>query len=452
MMANEDNLIGLKFMRLGMLALAVGMFFGVIGGFQFLFPEFLQELLFTKTRPLHVSLVVSWIFLIAIGGIYFYLPRQQNLKLWSLKAANIHFWVFIVTGLAILFSYLTGKFGGREYFEYPAALSIPIFITWLMFGVNYFRTVTKSKGPWPVYYWMWATGIIFFTITFCEAYLWMIPYFRESMIREIIVQWKSYGALTGSWNMLVYGTAIYVASRIAGDEETAKSKLAYSLFFLGVFNLMFGWAHHTYLVPSQTWIRTFAYIVSMTELLILGKILWDWRGSLQTFQKHKYCNAYRFMFAADIWIFVNLILALIISVPALNLITHGTHITVAHAMGSTIGINSMILMSSVFYVIREELPQHVHAGCTKQVQFGFWTANISLAVFFGALVLAGLGKGLYTGASFQDMMLQIRPFLVVFAVSGITLMLGIWIVLWHAYRLTGEILSPATRERVPEPA
>ena len=452
MMANEDNLIGLKFMRLGMLALAVGMFFGVIGGFQFLFPEFLQELLFTKTRPLHVSLVVSWIFLIAIGGIYFYLPRQQKLKLWSAKAANIHFWVFIVTGLAILYCYVTGKFGGREYFEYPAVLSIPIFITWLMFGVNYFRTVSKSKGPWPVYYWMWATGIIFFFITFCEAYLWMIPYFRESMIREIIVQWKSYGALTGSWNMLVYGTAIYVASRIAGTEETAKSKLAYSLYFLGLFNLMFGWAHHTYLVPSQTWIRTFAYIVSMTELLILGKILWDWRGSLQTFQKHKFCNAYRFMFAADIWIFINLILALIISVPALNLITHGTHITVAHAMGSTIGINTMILLSSVFYVIREELPQHVHAGCTKQVQLGYWTANISLAVFFGALVFAGLGKGLYTGASFQDMMLQIRPYLLVFAVSGITLMLGIWIVLWHAYRLTGEILSPATNEGVPEPA
>jgi len=452
MMAKEENLIGLKFMRLGMLALAVGMFFGVIGGFQFLFPEFLQELLFTKTRPLHVSLVVSWIFLIAIGGIYFYLPRQQNLKLWSLKAANIHFWVFVATGLAILLSYLTGKFGGREYFEFPAALSIPIFITWLIFGVNYFRTVTKSKGSWPVYYWMWATGIIFFFITFCEAYLWMIPYFRESMIREIIVQWKSYGALTGSWNMLVYGTAIYVASRIAGTEETAKSKLAYSLYFLGLFNLMFGWAHHTYLVPSQTWIRTFAYIVSMTELLILGKILWDWRGSLQTFQKHKYCNAYRFMFAADIWVFVNLILALIISVPALNLITHGTHITVAHAMGSTIGINTMILLSSVFYVIREELPQHVHAGCTKQVQLGYWTANISLAVFFGALVLAGLGKGLYTGGSFQDMMLQIRPFLVVFAVSGITLMLGIWIVLWHAYRLTGEILSPSATEPLPEAA
>lgn len=452
MRAGDDSLVGLKFMRLGILALAAGMFFGVIGGFQFLFPEFLQELLFTKTRPLHVSLVISWIFLMAIGGIYFYLPRQQNLKLWSNRAANIHFWVFVLTGLTILFCYLAGKFGGREYFEYPAILSIPIFVTWILFGVNYFKTVTRSKRPWPVYYWMWATGIIFFLITFSEAYLWLIPYFRDSMVREIIVQWKSYGALTGSWNMLVYGTAIYVASRIAGGEETAKSKLAYSLYFLGLFNLMFGWAHHTYLVPSQTWIRTFAYMVSMTELLILGKILWDWRRSLQTFQKHKFCNAYRFLFAADIWVFVNLVLALVISVPAFNLVTHGTHITVAHAMGSTIGINTMILLSSVFYVIREELPLQVHAGCSRQVQFGYWTANISLAVFFGALVFAGLGKGLYDGTSFQDMMLQIRPYLVIFATSGVTLMLGIWIVLWHAFRLTSEILSPATPSPYPEPA
>ncbi|MFT5501228.1 MAG: nitric oxide reductase subunit B, partial [Woeseiaceae bacterium] len=187
MITRDNELLGLNFMRLGMLALAVGMFFGVIGGFQFLFPQFLQELLFTKTRPLHVSLVISWIFLTAIGGIYYYLPRQCKLELWSFRAVNVHFWVFIVTGLAILISYLSGNFGGREYFEYPAALSIPIFLTWILFGVNYFRTVRKTTGPWPVYYWMWATGIIFFFITFCEAYLWLIPYFRESMVREIIV-------------------------------------------------------------------------------------------------------------------------------------------------------------------------------------------------------------------------------------------------------------------------
>jgi nitric oxide reductase subunit B len=138
--------------------------------------------------------------------------------------------------------------------------------------------------------------------------------------------------------MLVYGTAIFVASRISENPQIARSRMAqiarsriaYGLYFLGLFNLMFGWAHHVYLVPSAPWLRTLAYAVSMTELLVLGKILWDWRASLASYQIHKHCNAYRFLFAADIWIFINLILALVISVPAWNLYTHGTHITVAH--------------------------------------------------------------------------------------------------------------------------
>ena len=191
----------------------------------------------------------------------------------------------------------------------------------------------------------------------------------------------------------------------------------------------------------------------MTELFIFGKIIWDWRASLEDWQKNRHCTAYRFLFAADIWVFINLGLALIISVPALNLVTHGTHITVAHAMGSTIGINTMILLASIFYVIREELPTEAHAGCTRQIKTGFWLANGSLAVFFTALILAGIGKGIYDGVSFQEMMLTIRPFLLVFAASGVTLMLGIWIVLWHGFRLLGMAQSATGFAYAqPEPA
>jgi Nitric oxide reductase large subunit len=97
-------MIGLKFMKLGIISLAIGMFFGVIGGFQFLFPEFLKELLFTKTRALHVSMVVSWIFLVAIGGIYYYLPRYAVNKLYSTKLATWHYWLFLLTGITVIAS------------------------------------------------------------------------------------------------------------------------------------------------------------------------------------------------------------------------------------------------------------------------------------------------------------------------------------------------------------
>jgi nitric oxide reductase subunit B len=308
--------------------------------------------------------------------------------------------------------------------------------------VNYFKTAFRTAGKWPVYLWMWGTGIFFFLFTFLEAHLWLLPFFRDNMVREITVQWKSYGALTGSWNMLVYGTAIFVAGKISEDPEIGRSKMAFAMYFLGLIGLMFGWAHHTYLVPSEPWIRHLAYIVSMSELLIFGKILWDWRASLNCYQKNLHCSAYRFFVAADFWVFLNLILAIIISVPAFNLFTHGTHITVAHSMGATIGINTMILLGSVYYVIREELPLDVRARCTKQVTTGFWITNIALGVFFTSLVLAGVGKGLASDEVFQQMMTDIRPYLLAFAISGAALMVGLWILLLNAFRLLWQIIRP----------
>ena len=55
---------------------------------------------------------------------------------------------------------------------------------------------------------------MFLLFTFSEAYLWLFPYFRNNIVLDMTIQWKAYGALTGSWNMLVYGTAIFVMERI----------------------------------------------------------------------------------------------------------------------------------------------------------------------------------------------------------------------------------------------
>ena len=136
--------VGLWFVLLGLAALLAGVLFGTVGGLQFIYPEFLEQLPFHKTRPLHVSLVVAWIFLAAIGGIYYYLPNHCGLELNSPAAARWHFWMIVVTGLAILASYVLGKFGGREYWEFPALLGLPIFVTWVIFAVNYFQDAARS--------------------------------------------------------------------------------------------------------------------------------------------------------------------------------------------------------------------------------------------------------------------------------------------------------------------
>ena len=420
--------IGVIFILLSLVALLAGLFFGSISSLQFVFPEFLNQLPFFKNRPLHVSLVVSWIFLSAIGGIYYYLPKYCNLPLFSRKMAVLHLWLFFLTGLLIIGSYLLGKFGGREYWEFPAILAIPIFISWILFGINYFKSVFKKIGEWPVYMWMWATGICFFLFTFSEAYLWLFPYFRNNIVLDMTIQWKAYGALTGSWNMLVYGTAIFVMERIKGDESIAKSKLAFGMYFLGLTNLMFGWAHHVYTLPTAPWIRYFAYMVSMTELLILARIVWKWKSSLDEAKKDAHFLPYRFIIASDVWIFLNLILAILISIPAINIFTHGTHITVAHAMGSTIGINTMILLSSVIFIINDVTKQEYTEQQKTTLKLGFWITNISLVIFWICLIVAGAEKGILVienKLTFQAIMQKINPYLILFAFAGLGIFTGL---------------------------
>lgn len=445
--------IGPAFLLMGLLSLLAGIIFGGIGSLQFVIPEFFDALPFFKSRPLHVSLVVAWIFSGAIGGIYYYLPRYCNLPLYSNALAHVHFWIFCITGLLIIGSYVTGHFGGREYWAFPPVFVIPIVVSWLLFAYNFIRTVMKKKGPWPVYLWMWATGIGFFLITYLESNLYHFSWFGDDVVRDATVQWKSYGSLVGSWNMMIYGTAIFIMERLSKNSNIAHSKAAFLMYILGLTNLMLGWAHHTYPIPSATWIRMLAYLVSMSELLILAKIIMTWKGTVATGARNFYRIPFRFMMASDWWIFINLALALIMSVPAFNLYIHGTHITVAHAMGSTIGINTMILMASIFFVITE-FKSSEFAKSQKWVKKGFWVVNIALLIFWLSLVVAGIIKGVLsveTSMPFSLIMDKISPFLIAFSISGIVLLIGLLMLILPALKpLISYIKQPRSPEKEAE--
>lgn len=385
------NKIALLFLAFAILALFLGMIFGLFASLQYIFPEFMKSIFpFSEMRPFHVTTVISWIVLSAIGSIYFYLAYEEKLKLFSSTLPKIHFMLFLATGVAIYISFITGRTEGREYLAYSPLLTIPILLGWILFGINYFKTILKNAKNLPVYYWMWGTGITFMIYHLCEAHFWLIPSIREHFIKDITIQWKSYGSFVGSWNMLVYGISIYVMCKIKGNGKLARGRKVFFFYFLGLTNLMFGWAHHTYVIPMQPWIRYVAYGISMTEWIILAHIIYSWKQSLTQQKKQEFSFAYKFLMTADFWVFLNLVLALLFSIPAINFFTHGTHITVAHSMGTTIGINTSILLASLFFIasrldLKKSLP-------LKTIKRNILTYNVSLLLFWIVLLMAGTKK------------------------------------------------------------
>ena len=418
----------LYFIYIGLISLLFGLLCGLLAGFQYITPSFIKEILpFNALRPLHTLFVVSWILLSAIGGIYYYI-KPRNLLL-----IKVHFWLFVFTGIGIIISYLLKNFAGKEYLEFPSYFYFPIVVGWILFGINYYKTMLPSFKNWPVYFWMWATGIIFMIYHFTEAHLWLLPYFRDHFIQNISLQWKSGGSYVGSWNMLVYGTALFVMSKISNDESYAKSKKAFFFYFLGLTNLMFGWAHHIYIIPTAPWIRYLAYAISMTEWIILFSIIYDWKKSLSKEKKIKFSLAYKLILLADFWVFLNIILALLISIPSINLFTHGTHITVAHSMGTTIGINTLILLSSIAFIIDSE--NKFTLVSEKRIAFGIKIFNASFLLFWVSLLLMGIKKGYWNFFSKNESFSQLQDSLhwiyVLFVIFGLGIFIGLYIIVFE---------------------
>ncbi len=417
--ANPGNL----FLATALIMLLTGLVFGLLAAAIYIFPEFMKSNLgFISLRPLHVSSAMFWIILGATGcvynGISIFTKQEVNC---NLSLTQWMLWLFAISG--ILVSYFTKDFGGREYWEFNPVWALPIAIAWVLFLVNFFRITLKIKN-WPVYVWMWMSGLVFFMFTFLENYLWVFPYFREHFVTDTTIQWKVNGSLVGAWNQMLYGTAFFLMDRISKTENTGRSKTAFFMYFLGLTNLMFNWGHHIYTLPTDKYVRYAGYLVSMTEWVFFAKIIYDWKKSLSTIQKHYSYFPFRFLMAADIWVFLNMGQAILMSIPAINLYTHGTHVTVAHAMGTTIGINSMILLAACFEFLGFNIKEHARKPAF--ITSSFWILQVSLFIFWLSLNAAGIKKGLWQMSgqrgSYSAMLQSLRPYFITFGLAGVGLM------------------------------
>ncbi len=427
--ANTGNL----FLITALVLFMASVVFGFLGSLIYRYPEFLRDSIgLSGLRPMHVTAAIFWILLAATGAVYRSLEeiaKQQNYKLLQF----IHWALWIVAIIGIYYAYFTGNFGGREYWEYPPEFAIIIGLAWMLFLIVFILRVRAIK-KWPVYIWMWLTGIVYFLFIFIENYLWVIPYFRESFIKDMVIQWKATGSIVGAFNMLVYGTAFYVMERISKQANTGFNNWVFALFFLSFFNMLFNWGHHLYLVPTNPTIHYVGYIVSMTEWVFFIKILYNWKSQVTEAEAYYHYFPYRFLLAANFWLFFNLTIALFMSVPVINLYMHGTHFITAHAMGTTIGINSMILLAAVFYFLLPERKSHQ----SRWLKIGFWGAQVSLFVFLMALMAMGVVKSLWffeaPQAPFAEMMERSRGWIVLFIISGLSLMgsfllLGLYLII-----------------------
>lgn len=443
------SVIQRTFLRFSLVLLLSTLFFGVLSSWAFLFPEVYNNILpFHQLRPIHVSAALFWIITGTASCVFCY----KN-ELWQYSRAEEglgHFFMvlWMATIVIAFINYSFDNYGGGTYWELPPYLNLPLLAGWMCFIFAYFKPVTRGM---PVYAWMWGTGILFFLITFLERKLGQIIWLREGVLNEFNVQWKATGLMIGAWNQMLYGICFFLLEKISRNTGTAKSRKAFLFYFLGLFNLVFSLGYHIYDAGGTAWIRYIIYIGNMAEWLFLIGVLRNFRAGISERMKLKYAVSYRFIISAEFWVVVNLLLALLMSVPAINYYINSTHVTVALVMGSTIGINSLILLACISYMLRVDEQSVV---LQKTVRAAIRLNNISLFFFLTALITAGVLTDFLSdvqpGSGFSIIWKPAFPFLLFFAVAGFGILaaLGTIVMIYMGLRAAPEPVEAHPKDKL----
>ena len=351
----------------------------------------------TQLRPVHTSFASLWIFGGSIAVIYHYLSTHHGgLDRSDRLRFRFHTVCWITAGAGILITLLAGISSGREYLGFHPAFSVVLLAGWVAYAWSFLRRLKHGFWDQPIYVWFWTIGTLFFIYTFIEGHAYLLPGVFESPVRDLQVQWKSCGTLVGSFNFLMYGSLTYVGERLTGNRKYAQSPTAFWLFGVGCLNSFTNYAHHTYHLPQTHIVKWVAFIVSMMELVILLKVMVDLGGAVRQRRPAPFCGRASWLTSAKWWTGAMLASSILISIPSLNSVIHGTQVVVGHAMGTTIGIDTLVLLGAACWLIGEAGGEAVRPklDCGLQRMSIIWVSSL-LAILVIWLTAAGTVHGSY---------------------------------------------------------
>ena len=395
----------ITFIRGGLIAMAVTLVSGILGALYSvpaLAPSFQAiGLDLRQLRPIHTAFALAWIFLGGVAVVHRWLQDHGGVPTpgdrWRLRI-QVGSWA--IAGAGILLTLAMGIGSGREYVGFHPVFSAFILLGWICYVWNFFRVAGPGFFERPLYLTMWGVGMIFFIVTFIEQHLYLLPSFFGNPVQDLQVQWKATGNLVGSFNLFVYGSVIYIGERISRDPKYGHSRLAYALFAVGLLNSFTNFAHHSYHLPQDHIVKWISFVVSMLEITILCRVVYELWKLVNATQEQAFCAARGSFAASKYWSVFILLSAVLISIPPLNAIIHGTYAVTGHAMGATIGIDTMILLGAIIWILGEHLQARegelassvLHTTRMKRIVVG-----LNLGV--GALVLWLHVSGVITGVS-----------------------------------------------------
>ena len=442
----------------------VGMLAGVFIALQLAWPElnFQPYLNFGRVRPLHTSAVIF-----AFGGnaliatSFYVVQRTCRTQLAFPALARFVFWGYQMFIVLAASGYLLGVTQSREYAEPEWYVDLWLTIVWVAYAAVFIGTIIRRHEP-HIYVANWFYLAFIITIA-------MLHIVNNLAMPVSLVGSRSYSAFAGVQDALTqwwYGhnavgfflTAGFLAMMYYFVPKQAERPIySYRLSIIHFWSLIFLyiWAgpHHLHYTALPDWAQTLGMVFSV--------ILWmpSWGGMINglmtlngAWDKVRTDPIIRMMVVALAFYGMATFEGPMLSIKAVNSLSHYTDWTIGHVHAGALGWNGLITFAAVYYLV-PRLWKRERMYSLRMINWHFWLATIGIVFYAASMWVAGITQGLmwreygldgYLVNSFADTVSALHPMYLMRAFGGLLYLVGGGVMTYNIWMtLAGHLRAEA---------
>ncbi|AMK19751.1 MULTISPECIES: cytochrome-c oxidase, cbb3-type subunit I [Sphingobium] len=429
-----------------------GFLAGLYIALQLAFPALnlgLEYTSFGRLRPLHTSAVIF-----AFGGnaliatSFYVVQRTCRARLAFPALARFVFWGYQLFIVLAATGYVLGITEGREYAEPEWYVDLWLTIVWVAYLVVFGGTILRRSEP-HIYVANWFYLSFILTIA-------MLHIVNNLSMPVSLLGSKSYSAFAGVQDALTqwwYGhnavgfflTAGFLAMMYYFVPKQAERPVySYRLSIIHFWSLIFLyiWAgpHHLHYTALPDWAQTLGMVFSV--------MLWmpSWGGMINglmtlngAWDRIRTDPIIRMMVMALAFYGMSTFEGPMMSVKAVNSLSHYTEWTIGHVHSGALGWNGLITFACLYY-LTPRLWKRERLYSLRLVNWHFWLATLGIVLYAASMWVAGIMQGLmwreygadgYLVYAFSEVVSAMFPMYVIRAAGGLMYLTGAIIMAWN---------------------
>ncbi len=452
----------------------VGFLVGVVIAFQLAFPSLnieMQGILnFGRLRPLHTSAVIF-----AFGGnalimsSFYIVQRTCATRLWGGNLGWFVFWGWQLMIVLAATSYVLGGSQGKEYAETVWYIDIWIAVVWVAFLLVFMGTLWNRKEP-HIYVANWFLLSMIITVALLHIVNNIeipvsifssksVPVFGG--VQGAMVQWWYGHNAVGFFLTAGFLGMMYYFVPKQADRPVYSYKLSIIHFWALIFLYIWAGPHHLHYTALPEWASTLGMVFSI--------ILWmpSWGGMINglmtlsgAWDKLRTDPILRMMVVSLGFYGMSTFEGPMMSIKAVNSLSHYTDWTIGHVHSGALGWNGMITFGALYF-LTPKLWNRPGLYSLKLVNWHFWLATIGIVLYAASMWVTGIMEGLmwrevdangFLVNAFADTVAAKFPMYVVRGTGGLMFLSGALIMvynLWMTVRAQPERATGYANNTVP---